>query len=238
MSGSDLGSLSYPVSTFVDNNNTLYIADRDNNRIMQYLANATIGVIVAGNGTVGNASNQLNGPKGVAVDQYGAIIVADSNNYRIQKFPAGYTNGTTLAYNSSVTPLGQMRDIHIDVNDNIYVTDSDNNQVVKFTASSTINIIVAGGGAPGSAANQLNGPYGSCKDENGTLYVADSSNERVLKYVSGSLNGILVAGENSTAGSNLTSLNNPLSVIVDNNGYNNWVWVILQCSMFFQKFIN
>jgi sugar lactone lactonase YvrE len=84
--GSDLSSLSSPASIFVDNYNNLYIADRDNNRIVEYYPNTTVGVIVAGNGTAGNDPSELNGPKGVAVDQYGSIVVADSNNYRIQKF--------------------------------------------------------------------------------------------------------------------------------------------------------
>jgi hypothetical protein len=89
--GSDLSSLNATVSIFVDNNDTLYVCDRNNNRIMKYYANATSGILVAGNLTAGNTSSQLNLPKGVAVDQYGAIIVADSLNYRIQSFPVGST---------------------------------------------------------------------------------------------------------------------------------------------------
>jgi hypothetical protein len=56
-------------------------------------------------------------------------------------------------------------------------------------------------------------------DSNGTLYVADDGNQRVLKYPSGSLNGILVAGINGSAGSSLSQLNGPISIVVDNNGY-------------------
>ncbi|CAF5112843.1 unnamed protein product, partial [Rotaria sp. Silwood1] len=130
--GYDLSSLSGPVSIFIDNDDVLYVCDRDNSRILKLYSNSTTGVMVAGNGTVGNETNQLSGPKGVAVDQYGNIIVADSNNYRIQKFLPNSTIGITLASNTSYSPLGQMRDLHIDVNNNIYVTDSDNNQVVKY----------------------------------------------------------------------------------------------------------
>ena len=216
--GSDLSSLFYPVSIFVDNNDTLYIADRDNHRILKFYPNSRTGIIVAGNGTPGNEPNQLRGTKGVAVDQYGAIIVADSDNYRIQRVPLNSTIGTTLAYNSSVSPLGQMRDLHIDVNNNIYVTDSDNNQVVKYIPYSSIGIVLAGGGPSGSATNQLSNPFGNFIDANGTLYVADQANHRVLKYYSGSLNGIIVAGINGTPGSNLSQLAGPISIIVDNNG--------------------
>ncbi|CAF3457961.1 unnamed protein product [Rotaria socialis] len=216
--GSDLGSLSAPVSIFVDNNNNLFVADRDNARVLKFVPNATIGIIVAGNGTIGNGSNQLSSPKGVAIDQYGDIIVADSSNYRIQKFVNGSTIGITLAENSTINPLGQMRDLHIDVNNNIYVTDSDNNQVGKFIPFSSIGVVVAGGGPAGPGLNQLSSPFGNFIDPNGTLYIADQLNFRVMKYDPGSLNGTIVAG-NGTTGSTAYLLAQPIAVIVDNNGY-------------------
>ncbi|CAF5110420.1 unnamed protein product, partial [Rotaria sp. Silwood1] len=200
------------------------VCDRDNYRILKFTPNSTTGIIVAGNGTAGNESNQLRGPKGVAIDQYGDIIVADSDNYRIQKFVNGSTSGITLAFNSSINPLGQMRDLHIDVNNNIYVTDSDNNQVVKFIPFSSIGVIVAGGGPPGPGTDQLSGPFGNFIDPNGTLYVADDQNFRVMKYFPGSLNGTIVAG-NGTAGSNAYQLSRSISVIVDNNGSVKYIYV-------------
>ncbi|CAF5174410.1 unnamed protein product, partial [Rotaria sp. Silwood1] len=63
--GSDLLSLSSPVSIFIDNNDNLFVCDRDNYRILKFTPNSTTGIIVAGNGTAGNESNQLRGPKGV-----------------------------------------------------------------------------------------------------------------------------------------------------------------------------
>ena len=216
--GSDLRSLYYPVSLFVDNSDVLYIADRDNNRVMRFNPNSSTGIVVAGNGTPGDAPNLLRGLKGIAIDQYGSIIVADSDNYRIQKFLQNSTVGTTLATNASFNALGQMRDLHIDVNNNICVTDSDYNQVVKYIPFSSIGTVIAGGGPAGSASNQLNVPFGNYIDANGTLYVADYGNHRVLKYLPGSLNGILVAGVNSTPGTALNLLSSPISIVVDNNG--------------------
>jgi hypothetical protein len=63
-----------------------------------------------------------------------------------------------LASNTSFNPLGQMRDLHIDVNNNIYITDSDYNQVAKYIPYSSIGIPIAGGGAAGSGTNQLSSP--------------------------------------------------------------------------------
>ena len=233
--GSDLGSLSAPVSIFIDNNDILYVADRDNNRVTKYYQNSSIGILVAGNGTAGSDPSQLRGLKGVAIDQYGAIIVADSDNYRIQKFSVNSTIGITLASNTSVNPLGQMRDLHIDINNNIYVTDSDYNQVVKYIPFSSLGIVVAGGGPAGSGANQLSNPFGNFIDPNGTLYVADLSNQRIMKYQPGSLNGTIVAG-NGTVGSAPNQLSGPSAVVVDNNGYVIGK-LIINISCFFRRYI-
>ncbi|CAF4760564.1 unnamed protein product [Rotaria sp. Silwood1] len=217
--GSDAASLNSPVGIFLDNNYTLYIADRDNHRIVKYAVNATTGVVVAGNGTPGNSPSQLRSPKGVAVDQMGAIIVADGGNFRIQRFPFGSTVATTIALNSSANLLGDMRDLHIDVNNNIYVTDSDYSRVVKFYPNNGIGVILAGNSGAGSAADQLQGSYGNFIDGNDTLYVADSGNHRVQMWPAGATNGTTIAGITNTPGSGLLRLKSPMQVIVDNNGY-------------------
>ncbi|CAF3231159.1 unnamed protein product [Rotaria sp. Silwood2] len=217
--GSDGASLNAPVGIFLDNNYTLYIADRDNHRIVKYDVNATTGVVVAGNGTPGNSPSQLRLPKGVAVDQMGAIIVADGGNFRIQRFPFGSTVATTVAINSSANLLGDMRDLHIDVNNNIYITDSDYSRVVKFYPNNENGVILAGNSGAGSAAHQLQGSYGNFIDGNDTLYVADSGNHRVQMWPAGATNGTTIAGITNTPGSGLLRLKSPMQIIVDNNGY-------------------
>ncbi|CAF3606022.1 unnamed protein product [Rotaria sp. Silwood1] len=185
---------------------------------MKYYANATIGIVVAGNLTAGNSSTQLNSPKGVAVDQYGSVIVADSSNYRIQQFVSGSMIGITLASNSSVNLLGQVRDLHIDVNNNIYITDSDHSQVVKYYPYNSIGVVLAPTNGTGSGANQLSAPYGNFIDGNGALYIADAGNHRVQMWPAGATTGITVAGITGSPGSNSSQLRNPYSIIVDNNG--------------------
>lgn len=216
--GFDFRSLSSPVSIFVDNNNTLVICDRDNNRIVKYYANSATRIVVAGNLTVGNSPTQLNSPKGVAVDQYDSIVVADSANYRIQKFSAGSIVGITQAVNSSVNLLGHTRDLHIDVNNNVYVTDSVFSQVIKFYPNNGIGVVLVGSAEVGAAANQLRTPYGNFIDVNETLYIADYGNQRVQMWPRGATNGVTVAGVTGVAEANNTLLSNPISIVVDNNG--------------------
>lgn len=217
--GSDLTSLRVPVSIFIDNNFTLYVTDRDNSRIMKYYPNSNVGIVVAGNSTAGNSATQLNSAKGVAVDQMGAVIVADSNNYRIQRFLPGSLTATTEAANSSSNLLGQTRDLHIDVNNNVYVTDSDFSRIIKFIPNNGIGVVLAGQNGSGSAANQFLGPFGNFIDGSNTLYVADSGNSRVQMWLSQATAGTTVAGITNSSGSALTQLSNPYAVIADNNGY-------------------
>ncbi|CAF1684188.1 unnamed protein product [Rotaria magnacalcarata] len=207
------------MNIFVDINYTLYIADRDNNQIVRYYTNDTIGTVVTGNSTPGNSPSELNAPKGIAVDQYGAIIVADSSNYRIQRFPLGSTVGTTLAINSTINILGQVRDLHINVNNEIFVTDSDYSHVLKYYPNNGVAVILAGNYGSGSAANQLSSSYGNFVDGNETLYVADYGNNRVQMYLIGATSGTTIAGITGSSGSSLMQLNGPIAVVVDNNGY-------------------
>lgn len=88
--GSDLASLRYPIDIFIDRDDTLFIADGDNDRVVKYYANSSSGILVAGPGP-GSSSTQLNKPKGIAVDMMGNVYVGDTMNYRIQKFPFNST---------------------------------------------------------------------------------------------------------------------------------------------------
>ncbi|WP_156297170.1 serine/threonine-protein kinase PknD [Mycobacterium paragordonae] len=71
-------------------------------------------------------------------------------------------------------PLG----VAVDVNGNIYVTDSGNNRVVKLAASSTTQTVAPFAG--------LNHPGGIAVDEQGNLAVTEPANNRVLELAAGS----------------------------------------------------
>ena len=145
--------------------------------------------------------------------------MADSSNYRIQSFPAGSTVAITLGMNSSTNRLGQTRDLHVDLNNNVYITDSDYNQIVKYVPFNLIGIVIAPTNGSGSGANQLLSPFGSFIDVNQTVYIADRGNHRIQMWPAGATSGITVAGVTSTSGSSLTRLSSPNAVVVDNNGY-------------------
>ncbi|CAF0976952.1 unnamed protein product [Adineta ricciae] len=68
---------------------TLYIADRDNNRVMKWAIGANVGSFVAGdvNGATGSSDRLFNGLGDVALDPSETYLyVADEENHRIQRF--------------------------------------------------------------------------------------------------------------------------------------------------------
>lgn len=80
----------FPRGLAFDNQDNLYIADTDNNRIRKYFADQQQVITVAGNGSAdfadGNAAvAKFNQPIGLLFDPAGHLLVADSGNNRIRK---------------------------------------------------------------------------------------------------------------------------------------------------------
>ncbi|MDB4113776.1 FG-GAP-like repeat-containing protein, partial [Flavobacteriaceae bacterium] len=107
--------------------------------------------------------------------------------------------------------------LHVDSENNIYVSDRENHRVVKWTQNATEGIVVAGGNGAGSDLNQLSNPAGIYVDSSGNVYIADYYNHRVTKWVPGAIEGILVAGGNGS-GSDLNQINGPAGIDIDSSG--------------------
>ncbi len=139
-------------------------------------------------GIQGSGDGEFNSPQGIVTDTAGNIYVVDQVNHQIQKFAS---NGTYLARwgrnggdGSAGTGDGEFNSpqgIAIDATGNLYVTDTGNNRVQKFTSAGEF---VARWGAYGSDDDQFNTPIGIAVDGEGAVYVADSQNNRVVKYSS------------------------------------------------------
>ncbi|TAE23523.1 MAG: hypothetical protein EAZ91_22060 [Cytophagales bacterium] len=232
-SGTAANQLDLPHSVFVDGAGYVYVADFRNDRVQKFPPNSTSttnGSTVAGTGTSGSAPNQLTRPTCVFVDREGYIYVADLSNYRIQKFPPNSTAGTagstvagTGTSGSGANELDGIYGLFVDTGGYIYVTDNNNNRIQKFPPTSTAGTAgstVAGGPTSGSAANELNSPFGVYVDGADNIYVADSRNNRIQKFPPTSTagtNGSTVAGGNGV-GSDANQLKAPLGVCVDGSG--------------------
>lgn len=127
----------------VDSNETLYIADTGNNRILKATSSGTLSLL-AGSGVAGTADGtgaaaQFYQPQGIAVDSAGNVYVADTENHRIRKItPAGVVTtiaGSTAGYSDGYGTLTQFNTpvaIAVDSLGSLYIADSANNRVRKM----------------------------------------------------------------------------------------------------------
>jgi sugar lactone lactonase YvrE len=260
---STLAKLSYPAGLAVDNTaganaGNIYVADTANMRIRMVTPSGTIST-VAGTGTQGALGDgaaataaQLNYPSGIAVDSAGAIYVADSYNHKIRRFTVG-GNITTVAGTGTAGALGDgglataaqlnyPSGVAVDSLGNVYVADSSNQKIRKFTVGGNISTyagtgnitngttdLLGDGGAAASAT--FNYPYGVAVDAAGNLYIADNGNYRIREVTkaTGIISTVAGGGKLSLQdGQPATSINlaanisgytgNPGSVITDNAG--------------------
>lgn len=174
----------------------LFVADHGNHRIRKVTLDGTV-TNYAGNGLNGSENGmRLNASFGfmqsLVIDSKENVFVVENNYHRIRKiassgevsFFAGGSqsgfkdgNGTNASFKF---PLG----IAVDRNDNLYVTDSQNNLIRKITPNGDVTTLAGStqGFADGQGTEaQFNYPTGIALDEQGTLYVVDTNNKRIRK---------------------------------------------------------
>ncbi|CAF1143962.1 unnamed protein product [Adineta steineri] len=210
--GEGLNQLNRPQGIFIDKNKTIFIADTENHRIVEWNYNAKEGQIIAGGNGRGKRINQLNYPAGVIVDEQNhSIIIADYMNRRVIQ----WLNQNQQILIDNIDCYG----LAIHKNGFLYVSDEKKNEVRRWKMGEYNNegIIVAGGNGIGNQPNQLNKPGFIFVDENQSVYISDTSNHSVMKWIKGAKEGIIVAGGNGQ-GRNLNQLFSPQEIIVDDLG--------------------
>lgn len=123
-------------------------------------------------------------------------------------------HGTGSGNNQFGFPAGG---IALDNEGNIYVADTKNNRIQKWTPGSDFGITVAGGHGAGAAANQLSQPQDVSVDALGNIYIADAGNNRIQMWAPGSSVGVTVAGGNGY-GSAANQFTTPAGIYVDAAG--------------------
>jgi sugar lactone lactonase YvrE len=224
-SGTTLDALNSPWGLAIDTNDTLYISECGNARVIRIPAGSLNGSIVAGTGSSGSSATQLGCPAELKIDTHSNLYVDDNNHCRVMLWRKNASSGVVVVGNGTCSNtnngIGDSLGLARDSQGNLYVSDKDNHRIMKWPPNATVGILVAGTpGVSGNSNQLLNNPYGLYLDEhNSYLYVADTGNNRIQRYTLGTAaNGTTVAGGNGP-GSNSNQLNGPHSVYVSmNNG--------------------
>ncbi|CAF4257784.1 unnamed protein product, partial [Adineta steineri] len=134
--GDQLNQFNYPSFIFVDEDQSVYVTDRDNSRVMKWRKDANEGAVVAGGNGEGGNLNQLSSSAGVIVDGLGQVYVADFDNHRVMRWREGKEEGEiVIGGNGEGDRLNQFsgpNDLSFDEQGNLYVVDNGNARIQKF----------------------------------------------------------------------------------------------------------
>ncbi|CAF3164104.1 unnamed protein product, partial [Rotaria sp. Silwood2] len=209
--GSATNQLFFALGLFVDDNQTVVIADQFNNRIMQWKMGDNNGEVVAGGNGQGNRLDQLINPTDVTVDkESNSFIICDSGNRRVMRWSrrSGTTQGEVFIDNVYCYGLT------VDDQRNLYVCDKERYEVKRYQIGDKSVTIVAGGNGNGTGLNQLDYPSYVFVDQQQAVYVSDLRNHRVMKWNKDATEGIVVAGGRGD-GTALSQLSYPNGLFVD-----------------------
>ncbi|CAM4850337.1 unnamed protein product, partial [Rotaria magnacalcarata] len=141
--GGATNQLNRPFCLFVDDDQTVVIADHENHRIMQWKnGDTTNGQVVAGGNGEGNGLNQLNGPTDVLIDkETDSLIICDRENRRVVRWSrrSGTTRGEILINN--IACWGSV----MDEQRYLYVSDTRKHEVRRYQLGEKNGTLVAGG---------------------------------------------------------------------------------------------
>ena len=196
----------YPSSLFIDTNNTVYLANRQDGRILIWLDGSTspTGTIVT------NSTSQYS----LFVGLMGDIYV--DNGYQYARVDMWRENASN--YTSTLNTGGTCYSLFMVTNDSIYCALAIQHQVIKrsLNSSDTQITIVAGNGCPNNLPHTLYYPCGIFFTVSFDLYVADTGNHRIQLFRFGQVNATTLAGREL---SGTIQLHKPTSVILDADEY-------------------
>jgi len=212
--GNQLNQFNEPFGIYVDDQQqTIYVADLNNHRIIKWKFGERNGEVVAGGNGQGNRIDQLIYPSSVILDRNEkSLIICDVGNRRVVRWSLENQNDRQILI-EHISCVGLMMNNKGD----LFVSDFRRNEVKRWKKDEKQGTIVAGGNGEGDKLNQLNSPGSIFVDREDSIYVSDRRNNRVMKWLKGAKEGIIVAGGQGY-GNSLKQLSLPQGLFVNENG--------------------
>ncbi len=162
----------------------------------------------------------MNAPRSLAFANDGTLYVADSRNHRVLHLDAQgnlLNEWGTFAEGLSI-PIGngtfnEPWGIAVGPDGSVYVTDTWNHRVEKFSADGRF-IKAWGYSGQGEAPDAFYGPRGLAVDAEGRVYVTDTGNKRIVVF---DANGNFIT-QFGSAGFEPGQFDEPVGITVDKNG--------------------
>ncbi|CAF4243790.1 unnamed protein product, partial [Adineta steineri] len=197
-----------PGTIFVDTNNTIYVANQEENTIVVWHEESgNLTKIIYGNFTHSSS---------LFVTSNGDIYIDDGIEHgQVQKWIV-----ETNTFATVMNVRSQCDGLFIDIDNTLYCSMSLFAEVVKRSLNDPVmtpNHVAAGTGREGSASNELNYPSGIFVDVNLDLYVADCGNDRVQLFQPEESNGFTAAGRTSLTPT--ITLRCPAGIVLDTEKY-------------------
>ncbi|TSA30134.1 MAG: T9SS C-terminal target domain-containing protein [Ignavibacteriales bacterium] len=217
--GISASTMSAPVGVYVDGSGRLWVAERDNKRVLRFdnaasksNGDAADGVLGEPNFTTstgGATASLITRAYGITGDAGDHIWVADRDNNRVLRFDAAATkangaaaNGvigqpdfTTIAINRTQNGLEGPRGVFIDASGILYVSDEGNNRIMIYENAATLanganatnllgqtDFITAANPSPPTAGSVNYPEFLVVDNTNKIIWLADEYNNRIVRY--------------------------------------------------------
>jgi RHS repeat-associated protein len=163
----------------IDKEGNIWVADTENNRIVELWSNGTLRRTV---GSVGTGNAQFTKPAAIATDSTGNVWVADTGNSRVQELSSVGTYLRQVGkYGTGNGEFKSPRGITVDSTGHVWVADTGNNRVQEFTSEAAY---MTQYGSQGTGNGQFNQPYSVAVDKEANIWIGDSANGRIQELSS------------------------------------------------------
>lgn len=215
--------LNSPWGIGVANDGSMYVVERNGNRLLKLNAAGVRQWSFGKAGVPGEDQNSLNDPQGsIAVDGSGRIYVPDTNNNRIQIFRSDGTYDSSFGSSGTGNkefscPSG----VTINrANGDIYVVDRCNQRILIYYSNWYYKATLGTTLEAGTDNAHFDTPRAVAVDASGRVYVADGNNHRVQKCTVSGTGGTCstLIGETGVMERDFGHLNIPVGVAVDSAG--------------------